>query len=50
MPNNDNEKIIPTTSSQEYIKYSSRENEKQAVEALYNYYNTKKYVRLMQTT
>lgn len=50
MSGNDNEKIISTTSSKEYIKYSSKENEKQAVEALYNYYNTKKYVKLMQAT
>lgn len=50
MHNDDNDKIASTTSSKEYIKYSSKENEKQAVEALYNYYNTKKYVRLMQTT
>lgn len=36
------------TSSREYIQYSNKDSEKQAIEALYDYYNTKTYMRLMQ--
>ena len=51
MSENNNVKITvenSNTSSREYIQYSGKEFEKQAIEALYDYYNTKKYVRLMQ--
>lgn len=52
MPENNNSQIDVknnNTSSREYIQYSGKDSEKQAIEALYDYYNTKKYVRLMQT-
>lgn len=47
--NNTKSKIRDFNSASDYIKYSDRENEKEAVEALYNYYNTQKYIQIMQT-
>lgn len=49
MKEKDKDKIhIENSSKAEYIKYYKRENEKLAVDALYNYFNTKKYMKQMQ--
>lgn len=48
MSDNKDKINIVRTSTKEYLKYSDVKTEKQAIEALYNYYNTRQYVKLMQ--